>query len=189
MKRLFYILFLYTFGLKAQTQIGPIFNERLVDSFVFVKINKLRLKNNLKPVSYSPKLREFFSQKHSQIMINEKRMFHPTLVKDKKFMREVFYISKDFSKANNYDVYVSSDSSTLYSIKEMVISLNNTHKTYEEIANTAVNWWFNSKVHNEIMLSKYFNQYTDEEMKMVIGVSFKKHESGYYGCVNFMGFK
>lgn len=189
MKSFLFISFLFTFGLNAQTQIGSKFNERIADSFVYLKINELRQKSNLTPVVYSNKLRKYFSQKHSEIMINEKRMFHPPLVKDRKFVREVFYISDDFSKANNYNVYTSEDSSTSYSIKEMVISLNGTYKTYEEFANIAVNLWFNSKVHNEIMLSKYTNKQTNQEMKMVIGVSFKKHESGYYGCVNFMGFK
>jgi len=180
-------ILLSTLSIKAQTVIGPVFNESFADSLIFAKINQVRVDSGLSKVYPSGKLRKYVSQKHSSTMVKENRLFHPELPKTREFYRQLATLGKEFSKINNkYVVVYNSDSIPSYSVDEISTKINSLPNTYEELANRCVEGWLSSPPHKAIMLSVGYNGY--RYINLLCGVSIKKTGSVYYGCVNYIEF-
>jgi len=180
-------ILLSTLSIKAQTVIGPVFNESFADSLIFAKINQVRVDSGLSKVYPSGKLRKFVSQKNSLIMIKENRLFHPENPNTREFYRKLATLGKEFSKINdNYHVVYNSDSVPSYSIDEIAAKIASQPNTYEELANKCVEGWLNSPPHKAIMLKVGYNGY--RYINLLCGVSIKKSGNVYYGCVNYIEF-
>jgi uncharacterized protein YkwD len=180
-------ILLSTLSIKAQTVIGPVFNESFADSLIFAKINQVRVDSGLRKVYPSGKLRKFVSQKNSSIMVKQNRLFHPELLETREFVRQLAVLGKEFSKINdNYHVIYGSDSVPSYSIDEIAIKINSQPNTYEELAERCVESWLNSTPHKGIMLICGYDGY--KYQNLLCGVSIKKSGNVYYGCVNYIKF-
>ena len=182
-------ILLSTLSIKAQTVIGPVFNESFADSLIFAKINQVRVDSGLRKVYPSGKLRKFVSQKNSSIMVKQNRLFHPELLETREFARQLAVLGKEFSKINdNYHVIYGSDSIPSYGIDEISIKINSQPNTYEELAEKCVEGWLNSPPHKGIMFSYGYNGYLHKYQNLLCGVSIKKSGNVYYGCVNYIEF-
>jgi uncharacterized protein YkwD len=182
-------ILLSTLSIKAQTVIGPVFNESFADSLIFSKINQVRVDSGLRKVYPSGKLRKFVSQKNSSIMVKQNRLFHPELLETREFVRQLAVLGKEFSKINdNYHVIYGSDSIPSYGIDEISIKINSQPNTYEELAEKCVEGWLNSPLHKGIMFSYGYNGYLHKYQNLLCGVSIKKSGNVYYGCVNYIEF-
>jgi len=182
-------ILLSTLSIKAQTVIGPVFNESFADSLIFAKINQVRVDSGLRKVYPSGKLRKFVSQKNSSIMVKQNRLFHPELLETREFYRKLTVLGKEFSKINNNsNVIYNSDSIPSYGIDEISIKINSQPTTYEELAERCVEGWLNSPPHNAIMLQAGYTGYHHKYRNLLCGVSIKKSGTAYYGCVNYIEF-
>lgn len=182
-------ILLSTLSVKAQTVIGPVFNESFADSLLFAKINQVRVDSGLRKVYPSGKLRKFVSQKNSSIMVKENRLFHPGNVKTPEFVKQVNILAKEYVKINNnFKVVYDSDSIPSYGIDEIAAKINSQPKTYEELAEICVNGWLNSPPHKGLMFNSGYHGIQHKYMNLLGGVSIKKSGNVYYACVNYIEF-
>ena len=182
-------ILLSTLSVKSQNVIGSVFNESFADSLIFAKINQVRVDSGLRKVYPSGKLRKFVSQKNSAIMVSQNRLFHPELLETREFVRQLAELGKEFSKINNnFKVVYGSDSIPAYSIDEIAVKINSQPKTYEELVEKCIDGWLNSSAHKGIMLTASYDGHHHMYVNLLCGVSIKKINNVYYGCVNYIQF-
>jgi uncharacterized protein YkwD len=178
-----------TFSVNAQTKIGPVFNEYLADSFIFSKINEVRVNNGATKLVPSGNLRKYVSQRMVSIMVKENRLFHPPIPTDKGFYKQIEIIGKEYSNVNDSQrILYLQDTIPVFVISEIAAKVGNNFFTYEELAEKCVNGWLNSPPHKGIMLSENYNFRSKKLENILVGVSTKKVNNYYYSCVNYIEF-
>jgi uncharacterized protein YkwD len=178
-----------TLGVKSQTKIGPVFNEYLEDSFIFAKINEVRVNNGVTKLVPSGNLRKYVSQRNSSIMVKENRLFHPQLPKNKEFYNQIELIGKEYSKVNEgRPILYLHDTIPVFVVSEIAAKVSDNYLTYEELAERCVNGWLNSPPHKGIMLSENYNFRSKKLENILVGISTKKVNNYYYSCVNYIEF-
>ncbi len=175
------------------------FNQVLMDSILYIKINAFRVKLGLRPYKYSKTVSKYISSRNTLIMYQKGYLHHPNFPweTDEALKQNVKCIFKEHLILLDSS-FINCEFSSPYKLTcwenlgytEVALSIPRDYykfynlSSYESIAERAVIAWYESLPHRAILLSECF-----DPNDFFVGVSLRFCPNGYfYAAANVIAF-
>lgn len=165
------------------------FDENYADSLLWERINDLRAKNKKNKLKHSFTVRKYISHKNAKKLKEKNSCFHPDWrLQDVENSAAAKKMYREYGETYGFNTAPPSSLACHFMYTEVAAaSWGEYYKTYQDLAKSFAEMWWESKGHFEILYRD--NYLSGNRNYYMIGVSIKKSgDSNYYGIANVIGF-